>query len=60
VRAEAVHRPVAGGWWLTAILHRRYVNASITITETPETTSLLQIRHWKIRPQDEWRASIEI
>jgi hypothetical protein len=44
--SEAAHLPVGGGTRVTMIMHNYYVNAGISITETPGTASLSLIGHW--------------
>jgi hypothetical protein len=46
VRSEAVHLPVAGGSRVVVIMHSSYVDAGVSITETPGNARL-SIRHWE-------------
>lgn len=47
VLSQPVHLAVAGGTRVTLIMHSFYVNANLSITETPGTASLLLIGHWE-------------
>jgi hypothetical protein len=47
VLSKTVGLPVAGGTRVTMIMHNYYVNANLSITETPGTASLSLIGHWE-------------